>query len=99
MLGDILLIYLDKKKTKNKFDKKRRNFELLDSFLDYVNGNVAINLVNKSFQATKSIVVPIYFTKFCANNIGSIPDNVFKVLGYKKPSYAVESDEEDSIIM
>jgi hypothetical protein len=34
----------------------------------------------------------------CANNIESIPDNVFKVLGYKKPSSAVESDEEDRII-
>jgi hypothetical protein len=27
-LGDILFICLDKNKTKNKFDKKRRNFEL-----------------------------------------------------------------------
>jgi hypothetical protein len=70
----------------------------LGFFLDYVNGNAAVNLLGKTFEATSSIVVPIYFTKFCAHNIGSIPDNVFKVLGYKKPSYAIESDEEDRII-
>jgi hypothetical protein len=46
-LGDILLICLDKNKTKNRFDKKRRNFEYLRSFLDYVNGNVAFNLLSK----------------------------------------------------
>ena len=97
-LGDILFICLDKNKTNNKFDKKRRNFELLGSFLDYVNGNVAINLLGKTFESTRTIVVPIYYTKFCAHNIASIPDNVFKVLGYQKPSYAIESDEEDRII-
>jgi transketolase len=43
-LEDILLICLDKHKTKNKFDKKRRNFEILESFLDYIKGNVAANL-------------------------------------------------------
>jgi hypothetical protein len=78
--GDILFICLDKNKTKNKFNKKRRNFDYLGSFLDYVNGNVAVNLLSKSFEAMREIVVPIYFTKFCAHNIGSSPDNVFKVL-------------------
>jgi hypothetical protein len=63
-------------------DKKRRNFELLVSFLDYVNGNIAVNLLNKYFQARKSIVIPIYFTKFCAHNIASIPYHIFSVLGY-----------------
>jgi hypothetical protein len=56
-VGDILLICLDKNKTKNKFDKKGRNFELLGSFLDYVNGNFAVNLLSKTFEATRSIVV------------------------------------------
>jgi hypothetical protein len=65
-IGDILLICLDKSKTKNKFDKKRRNFEYLGSFLDYVNGIVAVNLLSKTIEATRSIVGPIYFTKFCA---------------------------------
>jgi hypothetical protein len=97
-LEDILFINLDKNKTNNKFDKKRRNFEILGSFLDYVNGNVAINLLSKTFEAPRSIVVPIYLPKFCTLNIGSLSDNVFKVLGYKKPSYTIESDEEDRII-
>jgi hypothetical protein len=96
-LGDILLICLDKNNTKNKFDKKRRNFELLGSFLDYIYGNVAANLLNKSFEDIREIVVPIYLTKFGARNIGGIPDNVFKVFGYKKPSYSIESDEEDRV--
>jgi hypothetical protein len=46
----------------------------------------------------REIVVPIYLTNFCAHNIGSIPDNLFEILGYKKPSYIIESDEEDRII-
>jgi hypothetical protein len=96
-LGDILFICLDKNKTKNKFDKKRRNFELLGSILDYVNGNVAVNLLGKTFEATRTIVVPIYYTKFCASNIKSIPEVVFKTLGYQKPSYMDESDEENRI--
>jgi hypothetical protein len=50
---------LDKNKTKNKFDKGRRNFELLGSFLDYVNGNVAVTLLSKTFEATITIIVPI----------------------------------------
>jgi hypothetical protein len=102
--GDILFISFDKNKTNNKFDKKRRNFELLGSFLDYVNGNVAFNLLSRSFEAMREIGVPIYFTKFCAYNIVSISVNIFYVLGYKKPSYVGdfeinESDEEDRIIM
>jgi hypothetical protein len=95
---DLLLIYLDKHQTKNKFDKKRRNFEYLASFIDYVNGNVDVNLLTKTFVATRSIVVPIYFPKCCAHNTASIPDKVFNVLGYKKSSYVDESDEEDKII-
>jgi hypothetical protein len=71
-LGDILLIYLDKNKTNNKFDKKPRNFALLRSFVDYINGIVAVNLLSKTFEALREIVVPIYFTKFCAHNIVSI---------------------------
>jgi hypothetical protein len=97
-LGDILLIFSDKNKTKNKFNKKRKNFKYLETFLDYVNGNVAVSLLSKTFEAMREIVVPIYFTKFCAPNIGSIPDNVYKVLGYQKPSYSIESNEEDRII-
>jgi hypothetical protein len=57
---------LDKNKAKNKFDKKRRNFEYLESFLDYVHGNGAINLVSKTFEGMREIVIPKYFTKFCA---------------------------------
>jgi hypothetical protein len=84
-LGDILYVCLDKNKTKNKFDKKRRNFEYLGSFINYVNGNFIINLLSKSFISLGTIIVPIYFTKFCSHNIMSIPDNVFTVQEYKKP--------------
>jgi hypothetical protein len=82
-IEDILLICLEKNKTKNKFDKKQRNFEYLASFADYVNGNVKVNLLNKTFIASRSIVILIYFTKFCVHKFVSIPDNVFNVLGYK----------------
>jgi hypothetical protein len=96
-IGDILLVCVDKNKTKNKFDKKRRNFEYLGSFIDYSEGNVVINLLNKNFVALDTIAVPIYFTKFCGSNIAGIPDNVFNVLGYKKPKINIEENEEKII--
>jgi hypothetical protein len=76
---------VDKNKTKNKFDKKRRNFEYLGSFIEYSEGNVVINLLNKNFTAYHTIALPIYFPKLCSSSIANIPDNVFNVLGYKKP--------------
>jgi hypothetical protein len=56
-IGDILVICLNKNKSKNKFAKKRRHFVYLGSCLDYVNGNAVINLLSKTFEATKIIVI------------------------------------------
>jgi hypothetical protein len=92
---------LEKNKTKNKFDKKRRTFEYLGIFLNYVSGYVEVNLLNKSFIPEQTIVAPIYFTQFCAHNIAYIPDNVFNVLKYKKPklmNVMNENDDENRII-
>jgi ribosomal protein L22 len=49
-VGDILLICLDKNKANNEFYKKKRNFEYLGSFIDYVFGNVRVNLLDKNFN-------------------------------------------------
>ncbi|GMO12494.1 MAG: hypothetical protein Ta2E_00600 [Mycoplasmoidaceae bacterium] len=102
-LGDILFGCLGK--NKNKFSKKGINFEYLGLFLNYLNGNVMINLLNKDFTSKGTIVVPIYLTKFCPHNIMSISDNIFTFLGYRKPKITYpdfiffNDEEQDRIIM
>jgi hypothetical protein len=66
--GDILLVYVAHK-TSEVFKKKRGLFNSLGEFRQYVNGNVELELITSN----KIVVVPIYFTKFCAKNIDSIP--------------------------
>jgi hypothetical protein len=66
--GDILLVYVAPL-TSEVFKKKRGLFNNLGEFRQYVNGNVELKLITTN----KKIVVPIYFTKFCAKNINSIP--------------------------
>jgi hypothetical protein len=64
----------------------------LGALIDYSEGNVLINLWNKNFASLDTIAVPIYFTKFCESNVAGIPDNVFNVLGYKKPKRIIEGE-------
>jgi hypothetical protein len=69
--GDILLVYVAPT-TAEKFKKKRGLFNNLGEFRQYVNGNVELKLL----ATNEKIVVPIYFTKFCAKNINSVPNEI-----------------------
>jgi hypothetical protein len=88
--GNVLLIHLDKSKTKEGFDKKRRAFNELALFVQYQNGNVVcdrlardgkgkiirkLNITPKTNVVTiDRIVIPIYFTKFVCASLDDLPD-------------------------
>ena len=74
--GNILLVHLDKGKTKNKFEKRRTYYDRLGEFQNYENGNVKIKLLSPVMVGTKYVneaVVPAYHTQFLAKNKESIP--------------------------
>jgi hypothetical protein len=82
--GNILLIHLNEKK-KTAFPDKRRVFNRLTKFENYENGNVLCNILvripgGKVGCFSKSIEIPIYYTKFLASNTKSIPMKYLKLL-------------------
>jgi hypothetical protein len=79
--GDILLVSLDLMKTKNKFTKRRRCFNELGMFQQYLNGNVVVHLLDPTLNAIEiPVQIPIYFTKFCAKNKSQIPQSLLNVM-------------------
>jgi hypothetical protein len=77
--GNILLIHLDESKTDQKMAKKRRTFGMLAIFLSYEYGNVRCQVIKylgnspANSLISEPITIPIYFTKFVADNFESIP--------------------------
>ena len=61
--GNIILVHVDYGKTEKKFDKRRRVFNEIATFLAYSNGNVICKLQNN-----KLAQVPIAYTKKVADN-------------------------------
>jgi hypothetical protein len=67
--------------------KIRRTFNQLGSFLEYERGNVMCNLLTWMDDGTiglwrPPISIPIYFTKFLADNWESIPREYKKLIIY-----------------
>jgi hypothetical protein len=72
--GNILLIHLDFVKIVSRFTKKRRNFNKLARFILYDFGNVKCYVYNVIESYIKNpITIPIYYTKYIAENERSIP--------------------------
>jgi hypothetical protein len=79
--GDIILVSLDTSKTNLKFEKRRRCFDKLGVFQQYLNGNVEVYLLDSNLETIEiPVQVPIYFTRFCAKNKRLIPQTLFNVL-------------------
>jgi hypothetical protein len=79
--GDIILISIDTSKSNLKFEKRRRCFDKLGVFQQYLNGNVVVYLLDSTLNIIeKPIQVPIYFTRFCAKNKFQIPQSLLNVL-------------------
>jgi hypothetical protein len=77
--GNILLIHLDFSKTSSRFTKKRRNFNKLARFISYEFGNGKCNVFNIE-KHINPITIPIYYTKYIAENEDSIPENYKELL-------------------
>ena len=73
--GNILLLHLDKGKTRLSFMKVRRNFDELGEFIKYDNGSVMCKWLS-SFKKNETpiIRVPIFYTKKVANSIEELPE-------------------------
>jgi hypothetical protein len=67
--GNILLVHLEFGRTPEKFEKPRRYWNRVAEFIGYHHGNVMIRLLSTG----KTVVIPIYYTKFIANDVKSIP--------------------------
>jgi hypothetical protein len=79
--GDIILISIDTSKNSLKFEKRRRCFDKLGVFQQYLNGNVVAFLLDYTLQPIEiPVQVPIYFTRFCAKNKRLIPQTLLNIL-------------------
>ncbi|KAA6354810.1 MAG: hypothetical protein EZS28_049663, partial [Streblomastix strix] len=67
--GNIITIHLDLKKTANGFEKQRRQFNEIATFIKFEHGNVICELL-KPYNDIKIVEVPIYYTE----NIGQFDD-------------------------
>ena len=83
--GNILMVRIDLGKTSDKNEKRRRYYDRLGEFVEYVHGNVRV-ILNKPvlITPTKSInevIIPVYNTKYVSKNKESIPVEVIRVYG------------------
>ena len=82
--GNILRVRIDLSKTTDKNEKRRRYYDRLGEFIEYVHGNVRV-ILNKpvliGINDVNEVIIPIYNTKFVSKNKGSIPDEVIRVYG------------------
>jgi hypothetical protein len=83
--GNILLIHLDFAKTGSKIIKKQRTFNKLAKFISYDFGNVKCHVYNVIKKHIKNpITIPIYYTKYIAENERSIPQKYKELPGSVK---------------
>lgn len=82
--GNILMVRIDLGKTTDKNEKRRRYYDRLGEFIEYVHGNVRV-ILNKpvliGINDVNEVIIPVYNTKFVSKNKGSIPDEVIRVYG------------------
>jgi hypothetical protein len=81
--GNALLIHINKAKTNEKFDKKRRAFNEVARFVRYENGNVNCERLTRAggkIVGDKRITIPIYYTKYLAPSINEIPKKYLQLI-------------------
>ena len=82
--GNILMVRIDLGKTSDKNEKRRRYYDRLGEFVEYVHGNVRV-ILNKPVligpNYVNEVIIPIYNTKYVSKNKESIPVEVIRVYG------------------
>ena len=77
--GNVLMVHIDKGKTSEKHEKRRRFFDKLGVFVKYDHGNVVVDMlvkgvrVHSTGQAKMRLTVPVYHTKFVSERVQTIP--------------------------
>ena len=77
--GNVLMVHIDKGKTSEKHDKRRRFFDKLGVFVRYDHGNVVVDMLVKGVRvhstgdAKMRLTVPVYHTKFVSKTVRTIP--------------------------
>jgi hypothetical protein len=88
--GNILLVYIPKEKTQIKFDKRRRNFSDLATFVGYKNGNVVCELMDKLLFKNPVIELPIYYTKYLSEDEYTIPTDYKEVFIIRENQFSTK---------
>ena len=78
--GNIVMIYLNKGKTSQSFDKKRRVFEYLGEFLEYDGGNVRV-LINGIEK-----IIPIYWIEYVSQSWDTLPQKYYQTFNLTRPN-------------
>jgi hypothetical protein len=74
--GSILLVHLDLAKTDLDMQKRRRNFDVLATFVKYEGGNVVCDLFLR-YPQFRRVVVPIYYTKKLAKDLADYKNKYY----------------------
>ena len=75
--GNILMIHLDLSRTRHGYQKRRRTFDHIASFIRYKNNNAVVKLLSDPMR-DEVVEIPIHFTKKVADSFESLDDKFFR---------------------
>ena len=95
--GNVVLVHLELSKVAGKFEKKRKTFDRIGVFQEYLNGNVRVK-ISPPVQISSGlwrddVLVPEYAVRFVAEDINSLPEK------YKRTFYSdvfLPNDENET---
>ena len=95
--GNIVIVHLELGKVAGKFEKKRKTFDRIGVFQEYVNGNVRV-LVSPPVQISSGswrddVLVPEYCVRYIADSIDTLPEK-YKRTFYSDVFIPKEENEE-----
>ena len=84
--GNVVIVHLELGKVAGKFEKKRKTFDRIGIFQEYVNGNVRVK-VSPPVQISSGswrddVLVPEYCVRYIADSINTLPEK------YKRSFYS-----------
>ena len=95
--GNFVIVHLELGKVAGKFEKKRKVFDRIGIFQEYVNGNVRV-LVSPPVQISSGswrtdLLVPEYAVRYIAESIDTLPEK-YKRTFYSDVFIPKEENEE-----
>ena len=94
--GNVVIVHLELGKVAGKFEKKRKTYDRIGVFQEYLNGNVRVRISPpvqiSSGRWRNDVLVPEYAVRFVADSIDTLPEK------YKRTFYSdvfMMNDEEE----